>query len=1204
MADLDVNLKNRKWLMDRLKAEIVGPDAPDKSRAIEIDRARTGEYTWDQFRKPKIQPNGEEILWQDAPLKRYGAGILFPAGITEEQQLAAEASAASEDEEIEEVQVEVPEELEKRQKPPAAADDSENYDVTLSNAYRPSALGMSFLAELTKESVGLAIEVAFATYKRVGVRVVKATNTGQISNRDLWFRTPGTDLEGNKPIVEFAFSEISGQIGRMEKAVPGSGEPGLKLVVVVRKYDAEDGRDLRLITISLVNRKVKDEGRLDEASYFQCGFRVSGTSKDEWIVPYPESSGTVRSVADEEQILKLLYRDRLTYAIGHGCAADWKNGHVLVSEIWTETLPAYETTGVSADIKDFDGRTIQVSMRKLAGLVKDDDGSGEIKRLVGAYRKWIEDLEDFDNPKQVVPGVDRPPIPRELNPTARILLGRCKECLSRIEAGVAFLNGESKKSMLAKSAFKLANEAMMLAQYRASRDVRKPVGDVHDHLVWDPPFPSYDPAVVDERKGYWRAFQIAFLLMSVCGICDPGHQERDVVDLIWFPTGGGKTEAYLGLTAFTIFFNRLSGNITTGIDVLMRYTLRLLTAQQFQRAGLLFCAMEYIRMREKETLGEKSFRLGLWVGGDVTPNKRQDAKKKLESLQRDCNEENPFIILKCPWCGAKMGPNEMARGRMAGNRGGVLGYEEALTGARAKTVVFKCPDRRCHFSGRIRLPIVVIDEDILDDPPNLVIGTVDKFASLAWNPEMRKLFGIGENGKHQSPPPTLIIQDELHLISGPLGSMVGAYETVIEECATRREGGKVIQKPKIIASTATISRAEEQVRHLYARDRVMLFPPSGLEANDSFFAREARGEDGTPEPGRIYLGIMAPGHGSQQTTQARIFASLLQNTAIMPVGKELEKDPWWTMLCFFNSLRELGGASTLLVADARDYLRVILDRHGIGYGQIRQLLNWQELTSRIRGDQVPVSIQKLETPFALDERGYVSKETVDACLASNIIEVGVDIDRLSLMVIVGQPKTTSQYIQVSSRVGRRRSVPGLVVVGFSQSKPRDRSHYERFRSYHQRLYAQVEPTSVTPFSPPAVDRALHGVVVAAVRQLADMTVARSPRPFPLEEGTELFERILRMLENRVSVVDSEESEEVRQKLSLRLKQWKTWNPSEYGGFGTPPTDPPLIYPAGSNEPAGWDRHSWPVLSSLRNVDATCEAEITSWFTNVPEVAEP
>jgi hypothetical protein len=383
----------------------------------------------------------------------------------------------------------------------------------------------------------------------------------------------------------------------------------------------------------------------------------------------------------------------------------------------------------------------------------------------------------------------------------------------------------------------------------------------------------------------------------------------------------------------------------------------------------------------------------------------------------------------------------------------------------------------------------------------------------------------------------------------------------------------------------------------------MLFPPSGLDAADSFFAREAVDDDGRPKPGRLYAGVLAPAHTSLQTSEARVFATLMQHASLLE-GDPRDLDPWWTLLVFFNSLRELGGAATLFTADTREYLKVILNRHGIDYGKIRQLFHVEELTSRIRGDYIPRLLERLEVPVTVREgagAAIPSPAPIDACLASNIIEVGVDVPRLSLMAIVGQPKTTSQYIQVSSRVGRDLDKPGLVVVIYGQTKPRDRSHYERFRSYHQRLYAQVEPTSVTPFSPPAVDRALHGLVVALVRQLGRKgQEADTPDPFPLSAGSDLRLKIEEVIRDRVRAIAPDEEASVMSKLKLRLDQWSAWKPAEYGDFSRTPEHPPLMHPAGRTELAQWGGRSWATMSSLRNVDASCEADLTAQYNNIPE----
>jgi hypothetical protein len=1236
------NLANRSWLVSRLRAEIVGPDPV----GTEDDIRQGGEpkrFTWDEFRKPRKQTNGEEVVWQDPPAKRYGAGVLFPIGVIEDQ----EQLRASEDQQ-DAVDIDpgenqnVDERLEKRAekraaKTPPALDESEDYAVSLANAHRPSAIGLSFLADLSIEGAGLRIEVAnigrlggdeirgipAGTYKQT--KVLVGDPGGVPFSRSVWLRVPLLDAERNFPHVEVSSGELLAPKGPIRRQLEGAGQ-GLEIVVVSRGGYSRLTATQRLITVSLVNKKESDAGNVDELCLFQAGIRVKGQTGLPWIRPYPETEVSKLGDQDfmsDEQINRLLYRQHQTFAIGHGCAADWAaQSPSMVSEVWTDVMPAFETPSTSADLfvrrEDGSKQPLRVSMRKLGGLDLADDGSAEIEALVQAYKNWINDLK---NERTGVPGV-----PTDMAETANGLVRRCEECLERIEDGVRFLKEGSPSALAAREAFVLANRAMLIAQLRTTRDVREPsLASDGQRIVWSPPISNPDPTIPDPHRGYWRAFQIAFLLMSLRGIAEPESRDRDTVDLIWFPTGGGKTEAYLGLTAFTILFNRLSGRNPGGADVLMRYTLRLLTAQQFQRAALLFCAMEQIRHKTPK-LGDKQFRIGLWVGGTTSPNTREDAVRALERLQRDPESENPFILLKCPWCGAKFGPtaNEgtnRSRGGPRVRRGGthetgipsVLGYRRYMaTNTAPPTVVFRCNDDACDFGtastmqrARPPLPIVIIDEDLIEDPPSLVIGTVDKFAMLAWKPGVRRLFGIGDSGQHEGLPPSLIIQDELHLISGPLGSMVGAYETVVERLCRKNGYGDI--KPKIIASTATISRAKEQIAHLYARNGIFLFPPSGLEAGDSFFARDSRNDDGTLKPGRLYLGVLASAHGSFQTTQARVYACLMQHVAIMDTD-DVGRDPWWTLLCFFNSLRELGSAASLFVADARDYLRVILDRQGLKYETIRKLFNVSELTSRIRSDQVPKELERLERTFrtqmANDKAGQGDNEVVDACLASNIIEVGVDVSRLALMAIVGQPKTTSQYIQVSSRIGRDPEKPGLVVVLYGQSKPRDRSHFERFRPYHQRLYAQVEPTSVTPFSTPAVERALHGIIVAAVRQLGIRdTESSHPDPFPLGEGSALLDLVQEMIEERVSLVAPEERDGVMKKLQRRLDEWRVWSPGEYGSFGAVPQDPPLLHPAGSVEPPTWNGRSWPTMSSLRNVDASCEAELTSFFNQLPEDAQ-
>jgi len=1212
---LEENVTNREWLVGRLRAEVVGPD-PTGEPIVPVGASKLPECSWQEFRTPRKQQNGEELLWQDAPSRRYGAGILYPAGsrLTETGDNDTYTEAIPADELDHNYKTDDGATETAPSSGIAGNDDSEDYDVSLANAMSPSAIGLSFLADLslltgsilvelvnvTRTSLHEIVETPAAMYRRCAVSV--RSDKGNVSERTVWLREPLRDPEGFFPriLLDPSKLETGKTTGYREQVL---GVDGLEAVIVVRpwKRGKQVHDNLKLVTITLVNRRCRSNGD-HENSIFQAGVRVTSTSEANWIAPYPESvyehSGALEDVLSDEAVNQVLYRDHRSYAIGHGCAADWAQPvGGFVSGIWSDVMPVYETPPTTAELEFTDEsgnlQKLRVSMRKLAGLDPEDSGWGDISLLITQYERWVQDLRTNELAK----------LDASLSATGEALIERCEQCLERIHDGISLLESEGQLGVITRRAFKLANHAMLVAQLRGGAEVRTPDYS-SGALGWSRPAVSPDPAVPHSYKGYWRPFQIAFLLMSLRGICEPEHADREIVDLIWFPTGGGKTEAYLGVTAFTVFFNRLSGRESTGCDVLMRYTLRLLTAQQFQRAATLFCAMDQLRVANQKELGQAPFTLGLWVGGDTTPNRRSDALHALKELENKANAENPFVLLQCPWCAAQMGPFERVvttAGWGAHRKGSksqheVLGYVRQGSGSN-QTVVYQCADTDCEFGGGLLsrgkrpLPIATIDEDLVANPPNLLIGTVDKFAMLAWKEDLRRFFGIGENGLHETVPPSLIIQDELHLISGPLGTMVGAYEMVIDRLCREHGVGNI--GPKIIASTATISRAREQIKHLYARDTSMLFPPSGLRSSDSFFARE------TDERGRMYLGVMAPGHFSLQTTEARTFATMLQSVPHMSTDAN-GKDPWWTLLCFFNSLRELGSAATLMVADVREYMRVLMDRHGWDYKLMRNTMP-TELTSRVRSDDIPKELAKLEIPLGSPDGENRKVYPVDVCLASNVIEVGVDLPRLSLMSIVGQPKSTSQYIQVSSRVGRGKDKPGLVVVLYGQSKPRDRSHYERFRSYHQKLYAQVEPTSVTPFSRPAIERAIQGIIVAITRQLGSLKVeGASPRPFPLTTGSRLLTILEDMLRERCKVVtDGEDTKAVLDLLAERLRQWRKWDPSDYGRFGGFSESPALMYPAGANPPVEWNGHSWPTMSSMRNVDASGEADITNRFNSAP-----
>lgn len=1122
----------RDYIIEALRQELIGPSPG----------------------YPFVQLNREEVLRpQDPPRYRYGAGILFPSGVT----FTAAIDAQEEAKDIEAAGVVGADGVGGDADDAGATDQPEieasviedkttetDAEVDPTSTFLPSTMGLSFLADI---SGGIVVEASWGTYRKEAVPGYPNYRDDG-STPELWFRIPGSAR------IELAREELTASSGilRLPRRTisPTNCEGRLELDVVSRPR--ENGK--RLITVTLVN-SAKAERGTNERCFFQCELKVSPGSGTN-VCAYP---GRPLALQDEEErSLALLYRHRPIFAVGHGCSANWDIEGGAVESLRTETLPVFEQAPV---LPLDEAHGVELSMRRLAEA-NDHDLAASCLALAEAYREWIEGRQ-----KELKADVT---LDSSLKERGEAHLADCLECLARIKDGVSLIQHDP----LAMEAFRIMNMAMVEQRTHyalSSEDQNRRKwhkGSGGQETSGPCPHPDYPY----ETK--WRPFQLAFVLMNLRSFVDPTHSERSLVDVIWFPTGGGKTEAYLGLAAFVIMLRRLRDHADAGTTVLMRYTLRLLTTQQFQRAASLICALEKRRRADPAKFGEVPISIGLWLGNSVTPGKDADAVAKLAKLAYG-EGDNPFVVLSCPWCGIDMGPRDY------GGDVRVFGYakEKAAGGERVR---FRCEDPGCDFSTSAGLPLEVVDEGIYKEPPTLLIGTVDKFAMMPWNPESRRLFGI-DNPLAKSPP-DLVIQDELHLISGPLGSMVGHYETLIDEFSTRTSEGHRIPA-KIVASTATIARASEQIRAVYGR-RSALFPPQGLVAGESFFAREGRGV-----PGRTYVGVLATALPSHVTAQVRTLATLLQAPALLQTANgDVDKyiDPYWSLVVYFNSLRELGRASTLVQADIREYLNALWDRVGLhvimeraGSPDIRRFINnFEELTSRMRSSEIPGVLQKLfgQKP---------SRDVVDLCYATNMIQVGLDVPRLSLMSIVGQPKGASEYIQASSRVGRGNDKPGLVITNYNPFKPRDRSHFEGFRSFHENAYRHVEATSVTPFSIPVCERAIHALAVTLVRfkypHLRD-----SPKASLTATERQAIESIIM---TRVKVVDPDEAVRAKDTLDTFFDDWDRRKPQEYGNvFGT--SHSPLMFPAGRplpallNHLAGYLRST---ATSMRNVDADCEA---------------
>ncbi|MGH7114144.1 MAG: DISARM system helicase DrmA, partial [Stellaceae bacterium] len=872
--------------------------------------------------------------------------------------------------------------------------------------------------------------------------------------------------------------------GRGRCLVPDSspaqltGGGALELTTHAREFafDLPDGTRecVRAVTVFLVNRRTPPRRRYADVAYaFQARLELAC---EQGFRPRYDLSG-YESGDEDLQIADLHYRDVEEYAVGRNAAAAWQaDDDGFVRHAWTDHLPLAEVERVAPNENIAD---VEFGMEALSERAAQ---SGEalasaLAQLPALYSAWITAQQRR---------VDT--FPGRRRGTARRLVEGMQAAEARIRAGIGILETDDR----ARLAFRIMNQAVARAARRRDAIAR----------VSTNPGVAFDPAA--ERAPRWRPFQLAFILLNLAGLVDKTHPDRETVDLLFFPTGGGKTEAYLGLAAFAIAHRRLtnSGVLGAGVTVIMRYTLRLLTLDQLARAAGVICALELMRGEPAyidnghRLLGDWPIEIGLWVGSDASPNRlggRGDTgdHTAVTRVRRFVARGGraPAPIKSCPWCGTSFGRQS---------------FQCAPNLVAPRNLEIRCANPDCDFTGNRALPVLTVDEPIYRRLPAFLVATVDKFAGLPWVGECGAFFGhvdqfeegIGFYGAAARggrrlfndaslDPPDLIVQDELHLISGPLGTVAGLYETAIDRLATREYEGHRI-RPKIVASTATVRRASDQIRALFDRDATAVFPPPGLDRTDSFFAQTL---SSAASPARWYLGLAAQGRGPKlvflralTTLVAAAQAEYETAAARLVPGERNPADPFMTAVCYFNALRELGGARRIVEDEVRDRAgRYGTERRRVSPPDVpfrdRRIGVPMELTSRVSTDQVAEAKQRLETAFG------GNGETVDVALATNMISVGLDILRLGLMLVQGQPKTAAEYIQATSRVGRDSERPGLVVTVLNLHKPRDRTHYEQFGQFHRTFYRAVEATSVTPWAARALDRALAAVVVALARHI-------------------------------------------------------------------------------------------------------------------------
>ena len=1022
--------------------------------------------------------NGPEEEVSEANVRgRYIVGLLAPRGQTtipeETESLAADGGGEAD-----------------------LHDGAPDDGATQTASLLPSSIGLTFTVAKIAGSkqpgeqpvTELLVKATWGHYKREHAAEPDADGKDQL----IWKRYP---VEAEGTITLKAGSITPWQPNRDE-------QPDVVVSGRCREYD-----DSWIVTLFLVNGQTEAKQDKDAAWLFQPQLTVRDADHRPIFIQRPLPAD-LQIKNDEDKRMAMLYRRTVEFGVGHGVAVHAKTPAPLwdrATQLRTDVMPSYEVERMdpptAADIPQ-----LQEAVFDMKVLCETEQGNfgALLQPLTDAYTAWIDEQESaLDSP---------PPDLAGYAAEAGVNMEACRSALARIRSGILLIDTNDQ----AAKAFQFANRAMWQQRIHSIYAGQKRQGN-------DPQMEQIDVA----RSRSWRPFQLAFVLLNIAGLNDPTDDERgQLADLLWFPTGGGKTEAYLGVAAFALAVRRLQGELGglsghAGVAVLMRYTLRLLTLQQFQRATALIMACESIRQQDPATWGPEPFRIGLWVGQASTPNWTKQSYEAVKAGKGNSGyfggasgNGTPYQLTYCPWCGSDI---EM------GKHFNVETYEAG----RARTFQY-CGDKmgRCSFSWKQSpdegLPIVVVDEEIYRRLPSLLIATVDKFAQMPWKGETQMLFGRvnghcsrhgfvssevedssshPKKGKHPAAktvdmgplrPPDLIIQDELHLISGPLGTLVGLYETAVDKLCSWELNGQTV-RPKVIASTATIRRANEQVHALFDR-KVEVFPPSGLDARDNFFARQR--ESSEAAPGRLYVGVCAPGIRFRAALIRVYIAYMAAAQTLYEEHGELA-DPWMTLVGYFNAMRELGGMRRAVDDSVSQRLRSMAQR-GLANRYVNPL-DVQELTSRRGAAEIPKLLDRLDVGFTA-QNGFAGQpvelpaegkahakptgdKPLDVVLATNMISVGVDVSRLGLMITAGQPKATAEYIQATSRVGRQ--FPGLVCTVYNWTRPRDLSHYERFEHYHATFYQQVEALSVTPFAARALSRGLMGVLVSLIRLAGD-----------------------------------------------------------------------------------------------------------------------
>ncbi|HYJ89184.1 MAG TPA: hypothetical protein VEW46_24175, partial [Pyrinomonadaceae bacterium] len=469
---MSVHIANRERILSSLKEELIGPSP--QGEELDCTKEIIFLETSESYKPWRQAVSGEEILQRDQPLNRYGAGVLYPYGERGgESEMVTSVSvvtpALTNDEEaqqsgrepVTERAANAIEDIENRI---GGQDNDTDLDLSAANKYLPSSMGVSFLAEFPV-GAELVVEATGGRYVKKPIRVEE-------HQREWWLRLPLSLT--SRFSGEALRASAGGKVSAIEVVPENTSGLDLRVEVFVRP---RAGTDQRLITVCFINRTKPESGR-DEASVFQSHFlaRVVSPTGAHHILPYPEAEAHRKD--EEEESLALLYHNVQTYAVGHGCAADWSDEkrETKAAFVSAECFPVCETPSITPDVIRGDGSRLEIPMKTLAGLVADEDGFTELSTLIVEYEAWL-----------IQRGKDVEGLADQYKPAADRHLGECARCVERMRDGLEYLKSNDQALL----AFRLANHAVLIQQARSEREPRKITYDGRaQRLAFSEPYPE------------------------------------------------------------------------------------------------------------------------------------------------------------------------------------------------------------------------------------------------------------------------------------------------------------------------------------------------------------------------------------------------------------------------------------------------------------------------------------------------------------------------------------------------------------------------------------------------------------------------------------------------------------------------------------------------------------------------------------------